>query len=147
MRIDINITGLNSSSKKTRGSESTVWDKLKNKYIASLTTNSIGGTAWKALNTAVISNLGAMTNDVTIQNRVDNVVSVANRAKSLGTAGFIGSAAGGPGIIIGLALEVVNQVVQAYQANTDWKIKALENKMTSVIELEALGLTATDLNR
>lgn len=147
MRINIDITGLDSKAKRTHSSQTTTWDKLKNKYVASMTTKSLGGAAFKSLNTTVISNLGAMTNDITVQNRVDNVMSVANRAKSFGTAAWVGSALGPGGIVFGLAIEAVNQAVQAYQANTDWKIQALENKITSVIELEALGLTATDLNR
>lgn len=64
----------------------------------------------------------------------------------MGTAAWIGASIPG-GAVVGMAIDGASQLIKAYQANVDWRIAALENNFKSLIELEALGMSATDLNR
>ena len=147
MRIEIDLKGNIKSGDITKSPRKDVWNKIKEKKLASMTAGSIATIAWDMIDTTIMSNIGSMTNDATIQNKVDNVISVLDRGKKLLNAGFIGSAAGVPGMVVAVASEVATQIVQGYQANTDWKIQSLENKLKSIIELEALGYTKVDFNR
>jgi len=147
MRINIDLTGNIKAGDITKTSRKNIWGKIKEKKVASLTAGSLASIAWDIVDTTIIGNMGAMTNDATVQYKIDNTVSLLNRGKNFLNAAFIGSAAGLPGVAVGLIVEMVNQGVQLYQANTDWKIQSLENKMKSVIQLEALGFSKTDLNR
>lgn len=147
MRIDININGLGTKSSKTKTVKKTNFERIVDKHVKSFSAKSIAGIGWEAVNTVVLSDIGSMRNDVTAQAKVDNTISILNRGKNIAEAAYIGGAYGPWGAVIGMAIGAASQLIHAYQANTEWKLQALENKINSNIELEALGMTATDLNR
>ena len=146
MRIDININP-KKTNEKIKKPEKSNWEKIKDKNLTSLTANSLAGVVWDSVDTTVLSTVGARHNDAAKQNKADNVMSVMARAKSMGTAAWMGASMGPWGAVVGMAIDSANQLVKAYQANVDWRIAALENNFRSLIELEALGMSATDLNR
>lgn len=145
MRIDININP-KKTNEKIKKPEKSNWEKIKDKNLTSLTANSLAGVVWDSVDTTVLSTVGARHNDAAKQNKVDNVTSIMARAKSMGTAAWMGASIPG-GAVVGMAIDAASQLIKAYQANVDWRIAALENNFKSLIELEALGMSATDLNR
>jgi hypothetical protein len=147
MRIEIDLKGNIKTGDITKTAKKDVWSRLKEKKVASMTAGNIASFTWDMIDTTIISNIGSMANDVTVQNKIDNTISLLNRGGRLINAAIVGSAAGLPGAAVAVVSEMINQGLQAYQSNTNWKIQALENKMKSIVQLESLGFSKTDLNR
>lgn len=139
---------LGSKQNRVLKKPTSAWKKIVKKYVATKSPAALAGVAWDAFATTAISTVGARANDTAAQNRVNNVMSVANRgAKLINSTATGANVAGLPGAAVGFILEMINQSVQALQNNIEWKVDNIVNEFRSTIQLESLGLTSSDLNR
>lgn len=150
MKINVHIKRNEGMDPRLRVKKTNM-QKMIDRNVASsnlLSTATIAGVTLKAANTVVFSTYGSRYNDQAKQNQVDNIKSVAGRGLGIAGATAIGAKAGGlPGAAVGFILGAINEGINGFQRNIDWRLNAIENKFKSMVEFEAIGMSTTDLNR
>ena len=95
-----------------------------------------------------IDQVGARTDNVALQNTIDNILSVTG--KGLGFAGVVaaGAAVGGPlGAVAGAVISVANEAVSIANRAMSYSRTQAEHIQKETMASERLGITAADRNR
>ena len=96
----------------------------------------------------LIDQVGARTDNVALQNTIDNILSVTKTG--IGFAGAIaaGAAVGGPlGAVAGAVISVANEAVSIANKAMNYSRTQAEHIQKETMASERLGITAADRNR
>ena len=160
MRIEINLNDITKSNEEKKLQEQTngavennqsglsgsKTEALKYGAVAALGLQAIEEIGNKVISTE-INKIGSRYGDQARENKIKNKISMLDRGASMGKNILIGAVAGPVGIAVALIGTAASEVYDMVETKKQWTLDQSEIALDSSKSLQALGLTATDLNR